>query len=81
MRAADKSNSSSSTWLYFGFVDSCGSSSVDFRLVDDLTCSRIGSVGKGLIDDRAMDVLRGLGASGFGFFGALWLGSAGRGSS
>lgn len=70
MRAADKRSSSSSTWLDLGsgFCSSAG-----FRAVDDLTCSRIGSVGSGLIEDKAIDVLRGVGTSGFGIFAALEL--------
>lgn len=57
------------------------SSSEDFRLVDALTCSNIGRVGSGLIDDKAKDFLWGAGASAFGFFGPLSLLSAGCRSS
>jgi len=67
MRAADRRSSSSSILLHL----SSGPGSAGFRAVVNLTCSRIGSVGSGLIDDRAIDVLRGVGASDFDIFDAL----------
>ena len=70
MRAADKRSSSSSIWLGFSLGGSGFCCSVGFRASVELICSRIGSVGRGLIDDSAID-LRGGGASGLDIFAAL----------
>lgn len=70
MRAADKRSSSSSIWLGFGLGGSGFCCSVGFRESVELICSRIGRVGRGLIDDSAID-LRGWGASGLDILAAL----------
>ena len=62
IRAADSRISSSSTWLGLG-----GSGFfTGFLAVSDSTCSRMGNFGRGLIDDKAIDIFfRATGASGF----------------
>lgn len=70
MRAADKRSSSSSIWLGFALGGSGFCCSVGFRESVELICSRIGRVGRGLIDDSAID-LRGWGASGLDILAAL----------